>query len=134
MEQAVDAVPSLKRNGSTRALILRNPEILSCGIEWAVCSIPKLLSRELRRVVPGVYSHSLEVLAIPTCQHAQVDLVSWGTDEDMEKDLLLEKVHPIYIIPLKKTNFIRVFSLLVLLLCTSGLFFNPGKWVLGGFH
>jgi hypothetical protein len=44
----------------------------------------------VQSVFPAVNLESM--LIVPTCQHAEVDLVNTGERVDQEKDLLLERV------------------------------------------
>ena len=71
---------------------LTPPTLLPNGIEFSVHTIPRAFRHDLQPVLPGVaLEGELPLLLVPTCQHAAVDLVSWGDAEAAEKDLLLER-------------------------------------------
>jgi hypothetical protein len=69
------------------------------GIECSVHTLPKPLLREFRHVfadkylmVDGMSQNGLELLALPTNQHAMEDLVAIGEHIEREKDRLLNVV------------------------------------------
>lgn len=48
------------------------------------------MAREVQSIFPGVETH--DMLIVPTCQRADMDLVRTGEQVDVEKDRLLERV------------------------------------------
>lgn len=71
---------------------LAPPTLLPNGIEYSIHTIPRAFRHDLQPVLPGIaLEGELPLLLVPTCQHAAVDLVSWGDAEAAEKDLLLER-------------------------------------------
>lgn len=67
---------------------LVTPTLLPNGIEYSICSVPRLIRRDLASVLPGVpVDH---VLIVPCCQRSSIDLVNLGADVAAEKDRLLE--------------------------------------------
>ena len=61
------------------------------GLECSVHRCPKALKRELERIFPDTEIGE-DFLAIPTAQHAKMDLVRIGQEVEDEKDALLETV------------------------------------------
>ena len=51
---------------------------------------PKKYKAEVEALFPGVKTDNL--LVVPTCQHAKMDLVQTGDNVEQEKDYCLEKV------------------------------------------
>ena len=75
------------------------------GIECSVHSLPKPLMREFRHVFSDKYlitdgrvEGGLELLALPTNQHAMFDLVAIGEHIEAEKDRLLNVVSHILVL------------------------------------
>jgi hypothetical protein len=73
------------------------------GIECSVHTLPKPLMREFRHVfadkylmAEGIAQDGLELLALPTNQHAIEDLVAVGEHIEREKDRLLNVVSQCY--------------------------------------
>ncbi|CAG9461946.1 unnamed protein product [Pedinophyceae sp. YPF-701] len=59
------------------------------GMEWSAHRLPKRHRDEVQAVFPD--RDVTDVLVVPTCQHAVVDLVEFGPEADGEKDRLLER-------------------------------------------
>ena len=55
---------------------------------WAEC--PKAIAQEIRGVFPK--ADPSQMLIVPTCQRASIDLVNTGEEVDRERDMLLERV------------------------------------------
>lgn len=64
------------------------PTMLPNGIEYSICSVPRLIRRDLASVLPDVPIE--HVLIVPCCQRSCIDLVNLGADVAAEKDRLLE--------------------------------------------
>ena len=75
------------------AHILHPPEQLCNGIEFSVHSAPRSFYVDLEAILPGIPVRDGEpaLLLIPSCQRSAVDLVNWGEEQAIEKDLLLER-------------------------------------------
>ncbi|CAM9989064.1 unnamed protein product, partial [Discosporangium mesarthrocarpum] len=71
----------------TGCVTLVPPRMTTQGLEVSLHTCPKSLMRELRHVFPGVSLD--ECLAVPTNQHAALDLVNIGDRVEGEKDRLL---------------------------------------------
>lgn len=62
----------------------------SCwGMEYSVHCCPPKLRKEVQSVFPKV--DTAQLLMVPTCQKAAMDLVQFGEKADNEKDYLLER-------------------------------------------
>ena len=76
------------------AAFLTLPLLLSAVADAAdpcnAAELPKAVAREAAHVFPGV--DLTDMLAVPTCQHSDVDLVRTGEKIEQEKDRLLERV------------------------------------------
>eukprot|EP00877_Chromochloris_zofingiensis_P001843 jgi/Chrzof1/1165/Cz01g43050.t1 len=64
----------------------------SWGMEYSVHGCSNRVQTEIKGVFPGIDTHDL--LVVPTCQQADIDLVRTGDKVDIEKDRLLEQVRP----------------------------------------
>jgi hypothetical protein len=85
---------------------LMPPTMTSQGLECSVHLCPKALRRELSRIFPDTEITD-DFLAIPTAQHAKMDLVRVGEEVEDEKDALLINVRaPATIFPLRMTHFV----------------------------
>lgn len=67
---------------------LVTPTLLPNGIEYSICSVPRLIRRDLASVLPGVPVD--DVVIVPCCQRSSIDLLNLGADVAAEKDRLLE--------------------------------------------
>lgn len=76
--------------------------MLPNGFEVSVHTLPKSVARELRLVFPDLLSKG-NVLAVPTCQRSQNDLLQMGPEIAKEKDDLLERVRAA-LAPLRATR------------------------------
>ncbi|KAG2448206.1 hypothetical protein HYH02_006791 [Chlamydomonas schloesseri] len=59
------------------------------GMEYSLHTVPPSIRREIQSVFPK--SNLEQLLIVPTCQHATVDLVNTGERVEGEKDRLLER-------------------------------------------
>lgn len=84
-----DASTSSAATRRSKSAALQGQILLPNEIEYSIHEIPRLLKRDVALVFKGI---DLEgAVAVPTSQHAVVDLVNWGPDAAAEKDLLLER-------------------------------------------
>ncbi|CAM9337101.1 unnamed protein product [Choristocarpus tenellus] len=77
-----------KSGSQTGCITLMQPRMTTVGLEVSLHTCPKALLRELKHVFSGVGGLG-ECLAIPTNQHAELDLVNIGDKVEKEKDRLL---------------------------------------------
>lgn len=76
---------------------MSNPEVVLAptslvdqpGFELSVHKPPKALTREAQHIFPNTDLDN--ILVIPTLQKSKYDLVNWGGEIDVEKDMLLEE-------------------------------------------
>ena len=85
--QAKAATTTSSRHGD----MLLPPTMTKQGLECSIHRCPKALKRELERIFPDTEIGE-DFLAIPTAQHAKMDLVRIGQEVENEKDALLETV------------------------------------------
>lgn len=60
------------------------------GMEYAICAAPKRVKDQVTALFPAVGA-AADLLVVPTCQKASLDLVKTGEEVDEEKDRLLER-------------------------------------------
>ena len=71
---------------------LHPPTTLSNGFQFSIHSVPKGFTHDLAPILPGIpLTGDPPLLLVPTCQHSAYDLVNWGEEVSVEKDLLLER-------------------------------------------
>jgi hypothetical protein len=86
-----DGSKESKTSATVSMNTLMPPTMTSQGLECSVHLCPKALRRELSRIFPDTEITD-DFLAIPTAQHAKMDLVRVGEEVEDEKDALLINV------------------------------------------
>lgn len=91
-------IPSTRSTAASSHDVLLTPTLISQGMEVSLHTVPKTLRRELVHLFGSDKQVDIDaILAIPTCQKAEVDLVRTGPEVEAEKDRLLLSVSTVVI-------------------------------------